>query len=108
MDLRDFYKRIREIEATIESAFALVVSHDTADGGKAGVMTEAPRPIVARLIAEGRARLATPDEITTHQEKIQMAVEAADKVALADRVQVAIVSEVDLDGLRQKTKSKKG
>ena len=108
MDLRDFYKRIREIEATIDSAFTLVVSHDTADGGKAGVMTEAPRAIAARLIAEGRARMATPDENCVHQETIRQAVDVADRMALAERVQVAFVSDVDLDGLRQKTKSKKG
>ena len=108
MDLREFFKRIREIEATIDGAFALVVSHDTADGGKAGVMTETPRSIAARLIGEGRARLATPDEIAAHNKRIQLAVEAADNAALADRVQVALVSDLDLEGLKQRTKSKKG
>ena len=108
MDLRDFFKRIREIEGTIEGAYAILVSHATSDGGKAGVTTETPRNIAARLIAEGRARMATPDEIAAHQETIRLAVEAADKAALADRVQVALVSEADLEGLKQKTKSRKG
>ena len=108
MDLRNFFKRLREIEATIEGASALVVSHDTQDGGKAGVITETPRYVAARLIAEGRARLASPDEIGIHRETIRLAVEVADNAALADRVQVALVSDVDLEGLRQKTKSRKG
>ena len=108
MDLRDFFKKIREIEATIEAAYALVVSHSTGDGGKAGVITETPRAIAARLIAEGRARLATPDEATAHAEAIQLAVEEADQLALAERVQVALVSDADLEGLRQRAKTKKG
>jgi len=108
MDLRDFFTRIREIEATIEGAYTLVVSHPTADGGKAGVTTEAPRNVAARLIVEGRARLATPDEMVFHHEMIRLSVEEADQAALADRVQVALVSDADLAGLMQKTKSKKG
>ena len=108
MDLRDFFKRIREVEATIEGTYTLVVSHSTSDGGKAGVTTEAPRGIAARLIAEGRARMATPDEIAAHQETIRQAVEEAEKAALADRVQVALVSDADLEGLKKKTKSRKG
>ena len=107
MDLRDFFKRIREIEATIAEADALVVSHGTPDGGKPGVMTETPRDIAARLIAEGRARLATPDETTTHHAKVRVAIEQAERAALADRVQVALVSDADLEGLKQRTKTKK-
>ena len=108
MDLRDFFKRIREIEAAIESDFTLVVSHSTGDGGKAGVTTETPRNIAARLIAEGRARLATPDEMEAHHAAIQEAVAEAEQAALADRVQVALVSDTDLASFKQKTKSKKG
>ena len=107
MDLRDFFKRIREIEATIAEADVLVVSHGTPDGGKPGVMTETPRDIAARLIAEGRAHLATPDETTTHHAKVRVAIEQAERAALADRVQVALVSDADLEGLKQRTKSKK-
>ena len=73
-----------------------------------GLAISLPRAIAARLIAEGRARMATPDETCVHQETIRQAVDVADKMALAERVQVAFVSDVDLDGLRQKTKSKKG
>ena len=106
MDLRDFFKRIRAIEATIEAAYALVVSYETPDGGKAGVMTEAPRDVAARLIAEGRARLATPDETSAHHENIRQAVADAEKAAIADKVQVALVSDFDLAGFKQKAKSK--
>jgi hypothetical protein len=107
MDLKDFFRRIREIEGTIAEVDALLVSHGTTDGGKPGVMTETPRGIAARMIAEGRARLATPDETKTHHAKMRVAIEHAEKAALADRVQVALVSDADLEGLKQRTKSKK-
>lgn len=108
MDLRDFFKRIREIEAAIESDFTIVVSNSTGDGGKAGVTTETPRNIAARMIAEGRARLATPDEMAAHHETIRAAVVEAEEAALADRLQVALVSDADLEVFKKKTKSKKG
>jgi hypothetical protein len=108
MDLREFFKRMREIEATIAEPDALVVSYETGDGGKPGVVTETPRGIAARLIVEGRARLATPIEAEAHQEMVRLAIEQAERAALADRVQVALVSDADLEGLKQRTKSKKG
>src|SRR5450755_3030775 len=101
MDLKDFFKRMREIEATIVDTDALVVSHETADGGKPGVVTETPRNIAARLIVEGRARLATPDEAVAHHESVRLAIEESEMAALADRVQVALVSDTDLEGFKQ-------
>ena len=108
MDLRDFFKRIREIEAAIESPFTLVVSNATPDGGKAGVVVETPRHIAARMIAEGRARLATPDEMAAHEEAIGLALLEAEEAALADRVQVAVVSDIEMEGFKKRTRLKKG
>jgi hypothetical protein len=62
MDLRAYYEKIRRIEALIEAVFAVVTSRATPDGGRAGVMTEMPRAMAARLIADGKADLASPEE----------------------------------------------
>lgn len=107
MDLRDYYRRIRDIEAAIPGADALVVSYNTPDGGKQGVMTEAPRSIAARMIAEGRARLATPDEETAFRSSVIEDIAAAEQAALADRLQVAIVSEADIDSLKPRNRFRK-
>ena len=107
MDLRDFFKRVREVEAAITDDYPILVSYSTPDGGKAGMVTETPRSVAAMLIAEARARLATPEEAAGHQESIRVAVQQVEKAALADKIQVALVTDADLDGLRQKTKSKK-
>ncbi len=62
MDLRAFYQTIRQIAAEIAEEAAVVISRETSDGGRAGVKTEVPRDVAARLIAEGKADLAGPEE----------------------------------------------
>ena len=62
MDLGAYYEKIRKVEARMETMFAVVISRATPDGGRAGVKTELPRAVAARLIAEGKADLADPEE----------------------------------------------
>jgi hypothetical protein len=62
MDLRGFYDVIRKIAAEIVEDAAVIVSRETPDGGRAGVKTEVPRKIAARMVAEGRADLASAEE----------------------------------------------
>ena len=62
MDLRAFYNAIRKIAAEIVEDAAVIISRETPDGGRAGTRTEVPRKLAARMIAEGKADLATPEE----------------------------------------------
>ena len=62
MDLRGYYQKIKEVEAKIADAFAVIVSLESPDGGKAGTQTEVTRSLAARMIVNGRARLATAAE----------------------------------------------
>jgi len=57
MDLRSYYLAIRQIAAGIERADVVVVSRETADGGRAGIKSTVPRELAAKLIVEGRAAL---------------------------------------------------
>ena len=59
MDLKVYYRKIREVEEQIAAPDAVVVSGDTPDGGKAGVKIEVPLRLAAKLIVEGRARPAS-------------------------------------------------
>ena len=81
MDLRAYYQKIREIEARIEEAFAIVVSLETGDGGKAGIATEVSRAIAAKMVVEGIVRMASPQEasefLTQKAESIRVAVQEA-------------------------------
>jgi glycine/serine hydroxymethyltransferase len=93
VDLRQYFRKIREVEATINTLHIFVTSLETADGGKAGIVTEVTRAIAAKMIAEGRAVLATETEkqrFLVDQENERLAAERADA---ARRVQVTVVSD---------------
>ena len=60
MDLRVYFQKLRQIEADIEEPSVAIVSRETPDGGKAGVITDVPRRVAAKLIAEEKADLAIP------------------------------------------------
>ena len=62
MDLRAYYQKIRKLEADLPGPFVVVVSRETSDGGRAGVLTEAPRGLAAKLIVDERASLASPEQ----------------------------------------------
>jgi hypothetical protein len=106
MDLNVYYQKIRAQEAAIAEEFPVVVSHDTADGGKAGHKTEVPRRLAAKLIVEGFVRLADSIETQTFRDLQAEAKRAADQLAAAAKVQLAVMSALELDKLRGSTKSK--
>jgi len=62
MDLRLYYQKIREASSKIADAFPVVVSKETADGGKDGILNEVTRAIAAKMLVEGLARLASAEE----------------------------------------------
>jgi hypothetical protein len=62
MDLRNYYQKVKDIGSKIPDTFTVVVSLETGDGGKAGRQTEVSRALAAKMIVDGTARLATPDE----------------------------------------------
>ena len=55
MDLRQYFKKIRDTENGLTDLFPLMVSLETTDGGKAGVTSEVSREQAAKLIAEADA-----------------------------------------------------
>ncbi len=96
MDIKQYYRKIREIEATINEPFPLVVSLETPDGGKRGIISEVPRAVAAKLLAESRAVLATEEEKEQYRQQQVAARKAAEQAQLARTLQVAIVSDPDL------------
>ncbi len=93
MDLRQYFRKFREVEASLIDPYLLVVSMETPDGGKAGVVSEVSRQIAAKMIIEGRAVLANAKDEKLYRELQVVARKAAEKADLARRVQVAIISE---------------
>jgi len=100
MDLQIYYKKIREIEQSLGEPSVVLVSRATPDGGREGVRTEAPRPIAAKMIVDGCARLATAEEAREFQEQNAEARRKAEQVAAASRMQFTVISPNELRKLK--------
>lgn len=95
MDLKAYYRKLRQLEADLLGPDVVVVSNPTPDGGRAGVLTETPRHIAARMILDGIARLAMEAEAALFREQEAEAKREADQKAMAGRLQVTVVAEAD-------------
>lgn len=109
MDLRVFYQKIKQAEEAILETFVVVVSRETPDGGRAGLKTEVPRGLAARLVVEGRAVLASVEEAEAYRAEL---AEIKRKAELAETtrnggVQVAVLSEAQFRALKGATKPEK-
>ncbi len=91
MDLRSYFKKVRDADAGLTGEHFVTVSMETSEGGKAGVPTEVPRSIAAKLIAEVRARVATEDETLAFREENRAARAAHQQDEAAKRVQVMVI-----------------
>jgi hypothetical protein len=100
MDLRNYYQKIRQIEAEIGEEPAIVMSLETSDGGKPGMATEVPRETAARLIVELRARLATAEEAASYRRSVEEQRRIADQLQAMSRTQFAVISDVEMKAIR--------
>jgi hypothetical protein len=108
MDLKMYYQKIRELERSFKAAYPVVVSRETADGGTAGIKTEVPVHIAARMIVDGRAVLADEKQTKEFLDQKMEAKKTADQIQASTRMQVTVVSESDLQlmkGLKPSSKS---
>lgn len=95
MDVKEYYRKVRGIESTIDGEFAVVVSNETADGGKAGRKTEVAKLQAAKLVAEGRARLATEEETRQYFAEIADRRKEIENANLQQRLGMAAVAELE-------------
>ena len=100
MDIRGYFQKVGETEAAIAAPHVVIVSEGTADGGKAGVVSEVSRAVAARLIAEGRARLANDAQEREHRASKDRVRAALEQERLANRVQVTVLSDNELRSIR--------
>src|SRR5262245_56091440 len=93
MDLRVYYQKIRELEQSLAGTHPVVVSLETPDGGRAGVRTEVSTQIAARMMVDGKARLATDEEASEFHKRKNEAKRLVDQADPSRRMQVSVVSE---------------
>lgn len=91
MDLRSYYKKLRDVELMIAEEFPVIISEETPEGGKPGVLTEVHRSLAARLVAEGRALLADDKTSASYRQEALENRDAAEQRVAASRMQVMVV-----------------
>jgi hypothetical protein len=96
MDLKQYFKKIKDTEETIEEQYPLIVSLETSDGGKPGTVVEVSRAEAAKAIAENRAVLASKEQKTAYSMQETARRKSAEKAELSRRLQIAIISDSDL------------
>jgi len=107
VDLKIYYQKVREVEERIAGDDAVVISVETPDGGRSGVATEVPKRLAAKMVAEGRAKLAEAPVAKAFREKAAEAKRAADELAAASKLQISVVSANELQKLRGTGSGKK-
>ena len=107
MDVKQYFRKMREIEDGLTEPYPVVVSLETSDGGKAGTVCEVPRLVAAKMILERRAALASVEQKELFFQQQEAAKKAAEKAELGRRLQVAIIADSDLQTTAAKTVSKK-
>lgn len=99
MDVKQYYRKIAETEAGVKDEFPVVISLETSDGGRSGVLSEVPRHTAAKLIVEGRATLATEEQKQQYFQQQVAIRKASEKAELARRLQVAIIADPTLQAV---------
>jgi hypothetical protein len=102
MDVRSYYRKVKDTEEGLKGSEVVLVSLATPEGGKEGVRTGAPRNVAARMIAEGRARVATDAEASEFREGLRVARQKHEREEVARRVQIVVVPQAE-----EKTKERK-
>src|SRR5712692_2139826 len=100
MDLKVYYRKLREIVKDLEEEFVVVSSLATPDGGVAGRLTEVTRELAARMVADGVAQIARKDEAEAFRQKLVEEKKQADQKRASERIQFAVLTETDLRALR--------
>lgn len=79
MDVKSYFRKIREMEASISERFLVIVSKATVDGGQEGVYSEVPRFVACQLVVEGRARIASTDEAEQYRAEQKLVCEELER-----------------------------
>lgn len=93
MDVRQYYKKLRELEASLPEADAVVVSFETPDGGKAGVLTEVPRRNACQLMLEGRAEVVSEAQAKEFRQNEAAKREEFKRIQAAGKIQFQVVAK---------------
>src|SRR5579859_6729399 len=100
MDLKSYYHKVRTVSSGLSDEFPVVVSLETPDGGKPGILTEVSRHLAAKMIVDGSVRVARAEEADAYRESQAKARLAAEQAAQSAKVHLTLLTPDDLKALR--------
>ena len=106
MDLKVYYRKLREIEKELGEEFVVVRSLAAPDGGIAGRLTEVARSLAAKMVADGLAVLAEKAEAALFRERVAEEKKQEEQKRASAKIQFTVLSENDLRALQQHGGSK--
>ena len=95
MDVKSYFKKIREEAESLPEGDQVVISLETSDGGRAGIASEVPREVACKLLVEKRARLADHAETKKYHAEQAELRKAWEKETAERKVHVQVVSELE-------------
>lgn len=101
MDLKQYYREVAQIEASIKTPFAVVVSLKTSNGGREGLVSEVARTVAARMVADKQARLADAKETKAFQRERDLELKRRDDAVSRERIRAALAVEDELTLLKE-------
>jgi hypothetical protein len=104
MDLKKYYRKLRDIERALLDDYVIVRSLPTPDGGIAGRLTEVGKEVAARMVADGIAELAGADEIESFRRQLADQQRREEQKRASAQIQFTVLSEADLRALRKREK----
>ena len=105
MDLKGYYRKIRDAEARLADEFPILRSLATEEGGRPGRLVEVTRAVAARMIVDGIAELAGTEEAAEFRSAVEKAREKEQERRRAEKIQFTILAERDIESLRKATRN---
>ena len=99
MDLKKYYRRIREIEAALEDEFPVLKSLATEAGGLSGKFTETTKSVAARMVVDGVAEIASAAEADEFRRVAEASRRREEERRRGEQVQFHVLSETDLKAM---------
>lgn len=107
MDLKGYYRKIREVENSIEEEFPVIKSLPTEAGGRGGRLVEVRRATAARMIVNAMAEFAAPEEAAKLRRQAEEARAREQERLKASQIQFTVLSGEDLRALQKSGRSRK-
>ncbi|HYM09899.1 MAG TPA: hypothetical protein VEU62_04170 [Bryobacterales bacterium] len=101
MDLKAYYRKLRDTEKSLRDEFVVLKSRATADGGVAGRLTEVTRAVAAKMLVDGTADVAEKQEAEAFRQKRLEEKEQEEQKRVAAKVQFTVLTESDLRALQK-------